>query len=294
MSIFGKQLAKTFGARVDVRAVQDPWGMGHTYGVRRSDHQRFQDWIASNREESPLIDAMYRAGLKAVLAAQLEEQERARKERAVRPGWRTPKKETKAESAAKGEASNPGNSTLDIVDRTVDHMDLSEVKRRARAGLNELKPGVALHLLAWWEGPANEDDGRPLECSLVNRLHFVGWDGVMIEEVGCVEWDEVASKTTGLHFISREAWREINAGNDLAKLVAGGKAVAHEFTGDPKDEEGRALYVDEDQAFGPGPVGDVIVRFLMDAGERGAEFRVREVGRDAEVLGATPGGGTEA
>lgn len=276
MAMFGN-VGRVFGTRTDVRAVVDPWNLGYTLGVRRADGERFMLFGGKDERLSPLLEATGRAILKLKMAETLIGAD------IVRPGFRTPRKATASEVADRADRFDPAQvieDTAAAVDVTRLFQTVATTQER-----NVLKQGVAQHLIDWWEGAKDDVTGEPVPCTLPNRLYFLGWDGVLVLEQ---QHDEALDR--GIHYLTHQQHRDMDAASDLAGLVASGAARVHVFTGNPRNAGGDYYEIPAGAPYGPALVGDGLTNWVLAEAKLGAEYAQAQQKEDAEGLGGTPAG----
>lgn len=157
------------------------------------------------------------------------------------------------------------------VDRALSAVPQDEMDALWKTDANSIKPGAASVLIKGWSG-VNEPGGVPIECTLHNRLRFVGWEGVLIEP-----------PTAEPTFLSMEQ----AARADYAPPVG---SVVTKFGGNPRKPSGELWTCPEGMPYGPAPAGDAVTRWLMEESRKGALVRAQLLGDSADVLADTPGG----
>lgn len=295
MTMFAKSLAGVFTSRADVVAATDPWGLDVTCGVLRSGHEDWQRWRKENLGGDPFIETMRRATTKATLKSSLREQIKAAAEQETRAGFRRRKRPTRAQLRRQAEkVSQLDEGQIEgLVEDIVAEMGNGAVDAIGRS-LNTVKPGVALILLQWWKGRGVMDSGQVNECSLPNKLEFLGWEGVLVTAKGAP------------HFFDRSEFAELPADSELAGLIKAGEAEVREFEGNPRDDDGRVIWVPEfypgphgqplpdeegkprQMPYGGQPAGDAITEWLLDASEDAEEGFASDLAETARDLDGTP------
>ncbi len=132
-----KKIAEGFRSIRDERTIRDPWNRGIVLTIRRASCSAFQDWLAGNTPDDPLVRNYQRSLLRESVKSR---------------GKRKRKGSRKSEAEALQQAA-------------IDNLEFSE--HTVQQGLKALKPGIAEHLIVTpWTIPGDPD----LECSPENRL----------------------------------------------------------------------------------------------------------------------------
>lgn len=263
MSMFKRTLKGHFSGLTDSRMVSDPWGIGFTVGVLRAGAKAWQDWKEKHGlQGSRMTDTLIRLGIKASVAQLVggggEDAKDSKK------GFRQRRRATRAQQAR----IDPGQ----IISQQVDELPADKL-RADPAELNRTKAGIAAVLMTdGWAGVLDDETGAPAEFSLGNRLRFVGWDGFLVQVPGGLGAGEYAG-LEGDHFLDRDQYGALTFADKLSRAINSGVATVEQFKGNPRDENDRVLFVDEDSEYGPNAMGDAIALWLLDDSEATEEFR---------------------
>lgn len=259
--MFKSTFGNAISSMMDKIVAPLPWVPGVTVTIVRAGASTWQKWLEAN-SEGGMADALYRAGLKTTLAEALSSGSDDDK---PRPGWRTRKK---APKAARLDAQA-------VLDRAIDRISPEDLKK-SRASLNMIKPGVAQILIAGWDG-VRGDDGAYLEPTLRNKLIFVGWEGYHVRIPGGLGGGPFADIAGNEYFLSREQFAQRDIDSTLSKAIASGIAQIDEYDGNPRNEAGDLLTLEDE------PVGDTItawVRHLSDENENYVAAKISDNVRD--------------
>lgn len=149
-----------FGSISDSRWVEDPWGMGFRFKIRRDGCEPYQEWLKEGAASgSKLMERI----LKGLL--------------------------TESFATAGRRQRRKGKRSMDraMVERAIANTKF-EAGDLTSQELEEMKPGVAEHLVLDWSGPAEvleEGTERPLECTHENVL---AWMENRQDERGLPHW----------------------------------------------------------------------------------------------------------
>lgn len=283
--MFSKTFAKHFSALTDVRMVPSPWtAIDFQCPVLREGDDEWAAWVKGNQGRSSLIDMLTKAGIKAMLTRTLST---AGEDEEESDGFRRKRKLTKRELRERQKKQEKAVDVAQIVERSVDGLSPAELAASVNEDLNALKPGVALILLSdrdknRWVGVL-DDESKPMPFTPEERLRFLGWLGF-----------HIVDSDGDHHYLSIGEYQETlsSADDPLAQEIASGKAKVTKYEGNPRNEDGALLWVDEEMDYGPGPVGDCLTEWLLDASADGESFKVKFVDGAAKNLGGTPSGGS--
>lgn len=257
-----------FATVTDTHVAEDPWKMGISVEVLRSDHP---DWIAWQKENNAsaggLMATITKTATRTAVRTMMVDGAR---------GFRTAPRKTKAQvEAAQGaeaalEDQEEQQDTLaeKIVDKVLNDMSDDQLEALVQTDVNTIKPGVALVLIKSWGGVV-EPGNVPIECSLHNRLRFVGWEGFLVEVEGKVS-------------------RFINRAQASALIDSEGGTVT-EFTGNPRKKDGSLWVCPAGLKFGGVgvPVGDAITMWLISESGTGTVSRAKILETSADFLEST-------
>lgn len=147
----GRQFADTrhFGSISTERVVEDPWGWGYRFKIRRTGCAGYQGFLKSIVSDGDNVAANFVRRLMA---------------------------ESAKEGGKRQRRKAKGRRALDdaLIDRAADNTKLSASDLSAEE-LETLKPGLAEHLVVEWWGPAEIIDGeeRPMPCTYENVLSWL-------------------------------------------------------------------------------------------------------------------------
>lgn len=258
MSTFNFAAFDRFGGIVDVRNVTDPYGLGITIPVLRDGDPEWADLPQIRSLKNEPVAFMAQAGIQLQSAA------------------RNP------EANVDGMAEQATSRALASMDseRLVRLLGVAHLPARE---INDLKYLVAKVLMTerggrQWSGVIA--NGEPVPYTLANRLHFLGWDGVIL------------THTNGQpqQVMSRGAFAAITADSALGKGVASGRISAEEFAGNPRTESGDLRMIPAELPYGDRPVGDALMLWLLDAAKQNQGVFAEVTEGVAEVFTESPSG----
>ena len=272
--MFDKIFEGHFASVTDTHTATDPWKMGISVEVLRNDHP---DWVLWQKENNAnaggLMATITKTATRSAVRVMMVQGAK---------GFRAAPKKTKAQEAQAEAAADQGDDgeeqqdalTRKVVDKVLDDMSDEQLEALVQTDVNAIKPGVALVLLKSWSGVV-EPGNIAIECTLHNRLRFLGWDGMLAEK------DGEAPK-----FFSREQVAKLDGGQISSAFTV------TEFTGNPRKADGSLWVCPAGMKFGGVgvPVGDAITMWLLDASAAGSLNRAATLETSADFLADTPPG----
>lgn len=255
--MFDLNFRETFATLASERRIEDPWGLGASFSVRRSDHPGWVNWLKT----APL-------GENDGLMARVKAKAQARFLKSAM---------TKGKRGGDGSAQSFQELSMEILGEMVDagEVTVEDLNRLngPRGVTNAMKPGIAMHLLQAWEGVRDEVTQGALEPTLENKLRLLGWEGVLVlyEDARAPEFLAIESMAEG------------------APVCTDGATVTT-FECGPCDERGNLWVVPEGAKYGGMPVGDAFATLIMEGANEQAAY-LNEIQGGAEALfGDTPDG----